>query len=60
MSIVTLLHRILDARPRRNRPSSINELAAQPDIQIISLPPSGSMSALAKALQAAHLTESKT
>ncbi|QEN89458.1 hypothetical protein FZC33_25490 [Labrys sp. KNU-23] len=60
MSIITLLHRILDARSRRGQPSSANEDTARPDIQIVSLPPSGSMSALAKALQAAHLAESKS
>lgn len=60
MPIITLLHRILDARPRRNRPAPDSEQAAPPDIQVVSLPPSGSMSALAKALQAAHLSESKS
>ena len=58
MSILALLHRILDYLPCR--PAPIDEEATRPDIRIVSMPRTQATRALAEALRAAHSDDGKS
>ncbi|MFT4134154.1 hypothetical protein [Labrys sp. (in: a-proteobacteria)] len=58
MSILALLHRILDHLPCR--PDPADEEAARPDIRIVSMPRTQATRALAEALRAAHSDNTKS